>query len=179
MVKKQTNNALYLVIFKFSASHSAKPYTVITLNALPTEISLNKVTVFSNFTILTKQGLTLTVFVVRTYVVQPSKLEAHNAWGKKLVALMKKQPQLFSGVKSMRVLSHKYGGKVGGFTAMWKFDSLADAEKWARGFVEVKAEAYLRSEFLELIVPGSYSECIWEPVRTINRKPKKRPRGPR
>lgn len=87
---------------------------------------------------------------------------------------MKKQPQLFSGVKSMRVLSHKYGGKVGGFTAMWKFDSLADAEQWERGFVEVKAEADLRAEFLALIVPGSYSQCIWEPVRTINREPKKR-----
>jgi len=115
----------------------------------------------------------LTVFIVRTYVVKPDKLKEHNEWGKKLVALMKKQPRLFRGAKSMRVLSHKYGGKVGGFTAMWKFDSLADAEQWERGFVEVKESAELRAAFLSLIVPGSYSECIWEPVRTVNRKPKK------
>ncbi|MGD6807092.1 MAG: hypothetical protein ACQCN4_09055 [Candidatus Bathyarchaeia archaeon] len=118
----------------------------------------------------------MTVFIVRTYVVKPDKLKEHNEWGKKLVAMMKRQPSLFGGVKSMRVLSHKYGGQVGGFTAMWKFDNLADAERWEQGFVEVKAEADLRSEFLSLLVPGSYSECIWEPVRTLNRKSRKRKR---
>lgn len=116
----------------------------------------------------------MTVFVVRTYTVKPSKLKEHMAWGKKLVALMKKQPKLFSVVKSMRVLHHKYGGDVGGFTAMWKFDSLADAEKWEQGFVDVKEKADLRREFLSLVVPGSYSEHIWEPVRTINKKKKRR-----
>jgi hypothetical protein len=118
----------------------------------------------------------VTVFIVRTYTVKPDKLKDHLAWGKKLVALMKKQPKLFSGVKSMRVLRHKYGGDVGGFTAMWKFDNLADAEKWEQGFVEVKEEMDLRSEFLSLVVPGSYSEYIWEPVRTINKKTKGRKR---
>jgi hypothetical protein len=118
----------------------------------------------------------LTVFLVRTYVIQPDKLEQHNTWGKKLVTLMKKKPQLFRNAKSMRVLSHKYGGKVGGFTVMWKFETIADAEKWEREFVKVKEEADLRSELLSLIVPGSYSECIWKPVKTLNRKPKKRRR---
>ncbi len=120
----------------------------------------------------------MTVFIVRTYTVKPNKIEEHLAWGKKLVAMMKKQPKLFGGVRSMRVLRHKYGGNVGGFTAMWKFDSLADAERWEQGFVDVKEQADLRAEFLSLIVPGSYSECIWEPVRTLNRKAKRR-RKPR
>jgi hypothetical protein len=115
----------------------------------------------------------MTVFLVRTYVVKPDKLNEHNAWGKKLVASMKKQPNLFGGVKSLRVLSHKYGGSVGGFTAMWKFESLAEAESWENSFVEVAGQPNLRSEFMALIVPGSYSEVIWEPVRTINRKSKK------
>ena len=117
----------------------------------------------------------MTVFLVRTYVIKPDKLTEHNAWGKKLVSSMKKQPNLFRGVKSLRVLSHKYGGCVGGFTAMWKFESLAEAESWENGFVEVVGQPNLRSEFMELIVPGSYSEVIWEPVRTINRKSKKQP----
>jgi hypothetical protein len=114
----------------------------------------------------------MTVFLVRTYVVKPDKLSEHNAWGKKLVVSMKKRPDLFSGVKSLRVLSHKYGGCVGGFTTMWKFDSLAEAEKWENHFVEAAEQPNLRSEFMALIVPGSYSESIWEPVRTINRKSK-------
>lgn len=114
----------------------------------------------------------MTVFLVRTYVVKPDKLSEHNAWGKKLVASIKKRPDLFGGVKSLRVLSHRYGGCVGGFTAMWKFESLAEAEKWENHFVEVADQPNLRSEFMALIVPGSYSQSIWEPVRTINRKTK-------
>ncbi len=117
-------------------------------------------------------GKKMTVFLVRTYVVKPDKLSEHNVWGKKLVASMKKRSDLFRGVKSLRVLSHKYGGNVGGFTAMWKFDSLVEAEKWENSFVEVAEQPNLRSEFMALIVPGSYSESIWEPVRTINRKSK-------
>lgn len=115
----------------------------------------------------------MTVFIVRTYTVKPDKYAEHLAWGKKLVKLMKKQPKLFSEALSMRVLSHKYGGSVGGYTAMWKFKTLADAEKWAQGFTTVKEEIDLRSEFLSLIVPGSYSECVWEPVRTMNKRPKR------
>jgi hypothetical protein len=97
----------------------------------------------------------MTVFLVRTYVVKPDKLSEHNAWGKKLVASMKKRPDLFGGVKSLRVLSHRYGGCVGGFTAMWKFESLAEAEKWENHFIEVAEQPNLRSEFMALIVPGS------------------------
>ncbi len=115
----------------------------------------------------------MTVFIVRTYIVKPDKLQEHLDWGKKLVKLMKKQPGLFGEVLSMQVLSHKYGGCVGGFTAMWKFKTFADSEKWVHGFSAVKEEIDLRSEFLSLIVLGSYSECIWESVCTINKKPKR------
>jgi hypothetical protein len=118
----------------------------------------------------------MTVFVVRTYTVKPECQKAHLEWGKKLVAMLKKQPKQFSKVRSMRVYSNKYGGAVGGFTAMWKFDSLADAQDWEQGFVEVKAEADLRSEFLGLIVPGSYTQALWEPVRSLNKKKRAKPK---
>ena len=70
----------------------------------------------------------MTVYLARTYVVNPDKLYEHNEWGKKLVALMKKKTGLFRGVKSMQVLRHKYGGSVGGFTALWGFERLANIE---------------------------------------------------
>jgi antibiotic biosynthesis monooxygenase (ABM) superfamily enzyme len=118
-------------------------------------------------------AIDVTVFVIRTYAVKPEKLAEHNAWGKKLITLMKKKPGLFGGVRGMQVLSHKYGGQVGGFTAMWKFNSLEDAEKWENGFTVVKEEMALRKEFLDLIVPGSYRQEIWVPVRTIKRRKRK------
>ena len=114
----------------------------------------------------------MTVFLVRTYVVKPDKLNEHNDWGKKLVALMKKKPELFIGVKSMKVFNHKYGGCVGGFTAMWGFEKIANIKGWESRFSEIPEEMALRSEFLDLVVPGSYSACIWESIKTLTRKAK-------
>jgi hypothetical protein len=85
---------------------------------------------------------------------------------------MKKKPELFEGVKSMRVLSHKYGGMVGGFTAMWGFESLAHVEGWENNFCEIPEEMALRSEFMKLIIPGSFSVDVWESVKTLTRKTK-------
>jgi hypothetical protein len=110
------------------------------------------------------------VFLVRTYTVKPDKLDEHNAWGKKLVSLMKKNPGLFKGVKSMKVFSHKKGECVGEFTAMWGFENLDSIKGWEAGFSEIPEEKALRAEFMDLIVPGSFSACIWEPVKTLKRK---------
>jgi antibiotic biosynthesis monooxygenase (ABM) superfamily enzyme len=116
--------------------------------------------------------MNMTVYLVRTYVIKPNRLKEHNEWGKKLVALMKKKPGLFLGVKSLQVLSHKGDISVGKFTALWGFESLSFIEGWATGFREIPEEKALRAEFLELIVPGSFSACIMEPIKTIKRKPK-------
>jgi antibiotic biosynthesis monooxygenase (ABM) superfamily enzyme len=115
----------------------------------------------------------MTVYLARTYVVKPDKQKDHNEWGKKLVALMKKKPSLFKGVRSLRVLRHKYGGRVGKFTALWDLESLANIEGWESRFSEIPEENALRTEFTELIVPGSYSAYILEPVKTITRKTKR------
>jgi antibiotic biosynthesis monooxygenase (ABM) superfamily enzyme len=118
----------------------------------------------------------MTIFLVRTYVVKPDKLSEHDAWGKKLVALMKNRPDLFKEVKSLKVLSQKYGDNIGGYVAMWKFESLADSEKWENNFKKNKEQMTLKSEFMALIVPGTYSAKIWEPVKTLLRphKPSQR-----
>ena len=111
----------------------------------------------------------MTIFLVRTYVVRPDKLREHEAWGKKLVALMKKWPYLFREVESLRVFSHKYGGNVGGYVAIWKFGSLADCGKWENSFRKNKEQMDLKSEFNALIVPGTYTVDVWEPVKTLQR----------
>ena len=115
----------------------------------------------------------MTVYLARTYVVNHDKLDEHNEWGKKLVALMKKKPGLFRGVKSLQVLRHKHDGSLGEFTALWGFESLANIEGWESGFGEIPEEKALRAEFMELIVPGSYTSCILEPIKTLNRKAKR------
>ncbi len=117
-------------------------------------------------------GLNLTVYLARTYVIAPNRLREHNEWGKKLVALMKKKPRLFLDVESLQVLSHKDEGSAGKFTALWGFQSLSAIEGWDTGFREIPEEKALRTEFMKLIVPGSYSVCILEQIKKINRKTK-------
>ena len=117
-------------------------------------------------------GMNMTVYLARTYVIAPNRLREHNEWGKKLVSLMKKQPRLFLGVESLQVLSHKDEGSAGKFTALWGFESLSSIEGWETGFREIPEEKALRAEFMKLIVPGSYSVCILEPIKKMTRNTK-------
>ena len=114
----------------------------------------------------------MTVYLARTYVIAPNRLKEHNEWGKKLVALMKKKPGLFLGVESLQVFSHKDDESTGKFTALWGFENLSSVEGWETGFREIPEEKALRTEFMELIVPGSFSACILEPIKKMNRKTK-------
>jgi hypothetical protein len=113
----------------------------------------------------------MTVYLARTYVVNRGKLKEHNEWGKKLVTFMKNNPSLFRNVTSLRVFRHKCGGSVDKrFTALWGLANLASIEGWESEFSEIPEEKAFRSEFIKLIVPGSYSACILNPIKTINRK---------
>ncbi len=111
----------------------------------------------------------MTVYLSRTYMVKPGKLKEHNQWGKRLVALMKDNPELFDGAKSLQVLSHKHSGKTRKFTAMWGFDSLDNVEGWEKGFCELPQEKTLRAEFMDIIVPESFSVNILEPIKTLRK----------
>jgi hypothetical protein len=115
----------------------------------------------------------MTVYLARTYVVNRGKLKDHNEWGKKLVALMKKNPRLFGDVNSLRVFKHKCPGSADKkFTALWGLTNLASIKGWENEFSEIPEEKALRTEFTQLIVPGSYSACILNPIKTIYRKTK-------
>lgn len=114
----------------------------------------------------------MTVYVARTYLIKPDKLKEHNNWGKKLVALMKNQPNLFKGVKSMQVFSHMQDESGCKFTALWGFEKLSDIKAWKRGFKEIPQEQALRAEILELFVEGSYQSNILKPIKTLKRKTK-------
>ena len=114
----------------------------------------------------------LTIYVARTYLIKPDKIKDHNNWGKKLVALMKKQPNLFKGVKSMQVFSHIQDESGCKFTALWGFEKLSDIKEWKRGFKEIPPEQALRAELLELFVEGSYQSSVLEPIKTLKRKTK-------
>lgn len=118
----------------------------------------------------------MTVYLCRTYLVKPDKFKEHNEWGKRLVVLMKTRPELFESAKSLQVLSHKQSGAARKFTAMWGFETAADVEGWEKCLCELPQEKALRAEFMELIVPKSFSVSILEPIKTMRKIKSKRPK---
>ena len=115
----------------------------------------------------------MVIYLARTYVVSCGKLKAHNRWGKKLVGLMKKNPRLFGDVISLRVFRHNCAGSVDlRFTAVWGLASLASIEGWENEFTEIPQEEALRTEFTKLVVSGSCSACILDPIKIVKRKNK-------
>jgi hypothetical protein len=106
----------------------------------------------------------MTIFSVETWIVKPDKLGEYMAVHKKFETWLKKHPELFKEVKSYKLFSHMLGGKWGGYVWMTEFENLADLEK---GFNKLMKSDYMTTiypEMASLIVPGSYSIDVWNPV---------------
>ena len=107
----------------------------------------------------------MTVFMVETYLVKPDKLGEFAAFLKKTDAFMKKRPDLYKEIKSHKHFSHFIGGNLGGFVTMMEIESLSDAEKVYKKFMEDKEfRTDIQAEWAALLVPGTYSLSIWNPV---------------
>lgn len=108
----------------------------------------------------------MTVFLAETYVVKPDKLGEFTAFYKKSEKWMKKHPELFKERRSHRLSSHMLGGKRGGFVEMLEAESLAHIEKVLSGAIQDEEyKTKTLPEFIALIVPGTHSVEIWDPVK--------------
>jgi hypothetical protein len=106
----------------------------------------------------------MTIFSVETWVVKPDKLGEFPVWVKKWERWVKKHPEVFKEVKSHKVFSHMLGGNWGGYVYMTEFENLADFEKGLNKLMKSDFMTTLYPEFASLIVAGSYSINIWNPV---------------
>jgi hypothetical protein len=106
----------------------------------------------------------MTIFSVETWIVKPDKLGEFLAYLKKLETWMKKHPELFKEVKSVKVFSHMLGGNWGGYVYMTEFENLADFENSMNKSMKSDFMTTLAPEFESLIVAGSYSISIWNSV---------------
>lgn len=106
----------------------------------------------------------MTIFSVETWIVKPDKLGEFPAYHKKMETWMKKHPELFKEVKSVKVFSHMLGGNWGGYVYMTEFENLADFEKSMNKSMKSDFMTKLAPEFESLIVAGSYSINIWNSV---------------
>ena len=106
----------------------------------------------------------MTIFSVETFIVKPDKLGEFPAVLKKFETWMKKHPDLFKEVKSVKVFSHMLGGNWGGYVQMWEYENFADFEKSMNKSMKSDFMTKLNAEFASLIVAGSYSSMIWNSV---------------
>jgi hypothetical protein len=104
----------------------------------------------------------MTVFLVETFIVKPDKLEEWMTNHKKFLAWMKKHPDLFKEIKSLKTFSQMFGGNWGGYVEMWEAKSVSDIEKvMSRVMQNKEYMTKLYPEAMALVVPGTYSENIW------------------
>ena len=106
----------------------------------------------------------MTVFSVETWIVKPDKLGEYMTWHKKYETWFKKHSSEYKEVKSYKVFSHMLGGKWGGYVFMTEFENLADLEKAFNKMMKSDFMTALYPEFARLIVDGSYSVDVWNPV---------------
>jgi hypothetical protein len=109
----------------------------------------------------------VTVFLVQTFVVRPEKLSEFPAFHKKFEEWMKTRPDLTKGLKSPRkTFRHTLGGNWGGIVIMYEFKSMADVGNAGNKLIADKEYmTKMYPEFAALIVPGTYSFCVWSPVQ--------------
>jgi len=106
----------------------------------------------------------MTVFSVETWIVKPDKLGEYMIWHKKYETWFKKHSSEYKEVKSYKVFSHMLGGNWGGYVFMTEFENLADLEKAFNKMMKSDFMTALYPEFARLIVDGSYSVDVWNPV---------------
>lgn len=75
---------------------------------------------------------------------------------------IKKNPQKFKEMKSLKLFSQRFGGVAGAYIFMEEYASLAEYEKLF-GRLMFKDEGFMKiyQEFMPLIDPATYSENMW------------------
>jgi len=106
----------------------------------------------------------MTVVYVETYVVKPDKLAEFAAYCKDMDAYIKRHPELIKDFRSLKRFSHMIGGNWGGYVTMIEAESLAAVEKYWHSLMADKEFMKVYAEWAAIIVPGTDSISIWNPV---------------
>jgi hypothetical protein len=106
----------------------------------------------------------LVVFVVETYVVKSEKREEFTPALNEFLRYKETHPDLFSGLRSWRLLRQDYGAVAGMYIEMWEFDNLAEMEKHTDRIFADDGMKKISKGFRQLVDPATFSCNIWSPV---------------
>jgi len=108
----------------------------------------------------------MTIFVVETYMVKPEKQNEFMPMWKKMLKLAKENPKIFK-FKSGKLFTQAFGGVYGTYVSMFEYASLADMEKEMTMGMKDEKLMKLMQEFMQFIVPGTYTTNIWNFVMNV------------
>jgi len=104
----------------------------------------------------------MSTFVAEEFIIKPGKMGEYAALVMKYDSYRKDHPELFKELLSRKGFTHVFGGKVGGCVELSEFKSLEDSQVCGGRLMATQdfmANIVLPS--LELAVPGTYSNSIW------------------
>lgn len=93
----------------------------------------------------------MTVFIVDTCVVKPKNQGEFIRYWRRLLRYVKKNPEKFKELKSLKLFTQTFGGISSAYVEMWEFDGLADWEKWFMRVMKDEEIMKIYQEFLLLI----------------------------
>jgi len=106
----------------------------------------------------------MTVFIIETYAVKSEKQAEFKSLVRRSFKLMKDNPNLFKGVKSVKLFTQTFGSISGAYVELIECDSLGDYEKCMAELMKNEEFAKLNQEMMPLIEATTLSMSAWEPV---------------
>ena len=95
------------------------------------------------------------MYVLEIYTAKPDKVDDVPKLMKKMITLIKKNPEKFKQLKSYQGIQH-YIGTWGGFYEVWEVEKFSDFEKIMEGFMTDPELKVIPEEFFKLIIPGTH-----------------------
>lgn len=105
----------------------------------------------------------MTVLVVETWVVPPENQEKHKRLWEGYLKYMRKNPELFKEIKSLKLFTQTFGSISGAIVEVIEFDSLADKERLDNKLVKDKESIEFHKELEALKDATTVSMSAWEP----------------
>ena len=90
----------------------------------------------------------MTYLAISTYIVKPEKQGDFMRFWKSYLNYMKKNPEMFKEVKSLKLYTQMFGGISGAYVELLEFESLTDQETLEKKLVKNEEAKKLLQEFI-------------------------------
>jgi len=106
----------------------------------------------------------MSTFMVDSFVVRTEKQGEFTAWLQTFLKYKEGHPEVFKGLRSVRVFHKEFGGISGSYVMLSEFDSMADLERVTTRMLQDEQFGKIGRAFEPLYDPATDSCEIWSTV---------------